>query len=138
MKTPLLPPTPHSLTLVADDLPEKRGYLAELAKGAHPESEIIEATSAVEAQKIIDLLGEDQIDYGVIDYDLGDGNGGEVIRSLRRKNLLACIVLATARGGASFEEEASPDALANGANRALTLSKPDFEGELADSLMTAA
>lgn len=125
--------------LVVDDLPSKLTYLASLAKSARPNAEVITATSGRQANAMIDLLGNDGIDGGVIDFDLGSGmHGGDVIGALRRKNPLACITLATARRDTSFTEEAAPIAMASGANDALSTYQEDFESRLSGVLTLAA
>jgi CheY-like chemotaxis protein len=125
--------------LVVDDLPSKLAYLAGLARSARPNAKVITATSGQQAEEMIDLLGKDGIDGGVIDFDLGSGmHGGDVINALRRKNPLACITLATARRDACFTEEAAPIAMAGGANDALSIYQKDFESRLAGVLTLAA
>ncbi len=128
---------PKQRILVVDDLPEKLRYLTGLTKSAQPESEVITATSAREAISIIAEQGRDQIDAGVIDFDLDNGrDGGDVIAKLRSTNTTACIALATARRENSFEDEAKPIALHAGADEALSTYQEDFESRL--SMMLAA
>ncbi|MFH1444019.1 MAG: response regulator [Candidatus Peregrinibacteria bacterium] len=123
--------------LVVDDLPEKLRYLTGLTKSAQPESEVITATSAREAIAVITEQGRDQIDAGVIDFDLDNGcDGGDVIAKLRSTNTAARIALATARRENSFEDEAKPIALYAGADEALSTYQEDFECQL--SMMLAA
>lgn len=124
--------------LVVDDLDSKRDYLENLTRGSCPDAEIVTATCTREAQRIIRLMGPDSFTGGVIDFDLGDGDGGEVIEDLRLKNPLACITLATARQDESFEEEAKPIALFSGADEALSTCQEDFEGRLNGFLTMAA
>jgi len=86
---------------------------------------------------VIRVLGPNAFSAGVIDFDLGDGDGGEVIEDLRNKNPLACITLATARHDESFAEEAEPIAIASGADEALSTHQQNFEGRLQELLATA-
>lgn len=125
--------------LVVDDLPSKLTYLAGLARSARPNADVITATSGQQANAMIELLGKDGIDGGVIDFDLGSGmHGGDVIGALRRKNSLACITLATARQDESFTEEAAPVAMAAGADDALSTYQEDFESRLSGVMAMAA
>lgn len=129
----------HPRILVVDDLPEKLRYLSSLAKCAQPESEIIEATSAQEAFRIIERERHGGFDAGVIDFDLGGGyDGGDVIGKLRDRNPIAAIALATARSESAFEEEAKPIALNAGADEALSTYQEDFESQLSGVLSLAA
>lgn len=125
--------------LVVDDLPSKLAYLASLTQSACPKSEVIQATSAQEAFRIIEVLGRDGVQAGVIDFDLGGGyDGGDVIGKIRQGNPFADIALATARSESSFEEEAKPVALAAGADEALSTEQEDFESRLSGVLALAA
>lgn len=129
----------HPRILVVDDLPSKLAYLASLTQSACPKSEVIQATSAQEAFRIIEVLGRDQVQAGVIDFDLGSGyDGGDVIGRLRQNNRCAWITLATARSESSFEEEARSVALAAGADEALSTYQEDFESRLSGVLALAA
>ena len=123
--------------LVVDDLDSKRAYLTDLTRQARPDTEIVTATSTRQAQRVIRVLGPNAFCAGVIDFDLGDGDGGEVIEDLRNKNPLACITLATARHDESFAEEAEPIAIASGADEALSTHQQNFEGRLQELLATA-
>jgi len=117
--------------LVVDDLPSKLAYLTEVTQSTRPSCEVIQATCAQQAFRIIQNSGADAFEGGVIDFDLGDGyDGGNVIEALRRTNAYAKITLATARDGASFEDEAKPIALAAGANDALSTYQEDFESRV--------
>lgn len=117
--------------LVVDDLPNKLAYLTEVTRSARPSCEVIQATCAQDAFRIIRHCGANAFEGGVIDFDLGGGyDGGNVIGELRRHNAYARITLATARDGASFEDEAKPVALAAGANDALSTAQEDFESRV--------
>jgi CheY-like chemotaxis protein len=130
---------PKSRILVVDDLPEKLRYLSGLAQSAQPASEVIQATSAEQAFRIIEVLGRDAFDAGVIDFDLGGGyDGGDVIGKMKQKNPLARVTLATARREESFEDEAKPIAIAAGADEALSTYQEDFESRLSGVLALAA
>ncbi|MFH0851141.1 MAG: hypothetical protein V1876_00120 [Candidatus Peregrinibacteria bacterium] len=121
--------------LVVDDLPEKLRYLSDLTKSIRPGSEVITATSAQEAFRIIRLLGRDGVQGGVIDFDLGGGyDGGDVIGRIRDLNPFADVALATARRGECFEDDARPVALAAGADEALSTYQEDFERRLCMAL----
>jgi len=124
--------------LVVDDLDSKREYLESLTRSSCPEAEVVTATCTREAQRIIRLMGPNNFTGGVIDFDLGDGDGGEVIEDLRNANPLACITLATARRDESFEEEAAPIAMASGADEALSTCQEDFESRMHGVLTMAA
>lgn len=121
--------------LVVDDLPSKLQYLSDLTRAARPSCDVIQATSAQQAFRIIALYGRDAFEAGVIDFDLGGGfDGGDVIADLRGKNAFARIALATARSEESFEDEAEPVALHAGANEALSTYQEDFESRLSLAL----
>jgi len=69
--------------LVLEDHPETREWLTSIIKQAFVEVKIFEASSLAQARKLID---ENQLDLALIDLNLPDGNGVEIISEITKKS----------------------------------------------------
>lgn len=113
--------------LVVDDLQSKREYLRSRTAASIPRGYVMHTASTTDQAFALIARYREKITLGVIDYDIDKRNGADVIRELRRVSSRARITLATARmEGGSFEE-AEEDALAAGADTALSTYAGDFE-----------
>ncbi len=78
--------------LVLEDHPETREWLTSIIKQAFVEVKIFEASSLAQARKIVD---ENQLDLALIDLNLPDGNGVEIISEITKKSPNTYCVVAT-------------------------------------------
>ncbi len=78
--------------LVLEDHPETREWLTQIIRKAFVEVELFEASSLAQARKII---GENQLDLALIDLNLPDGNGVEIISEISQKSPNTYCVVAT-------------------------------------------
>lgn len=78
--------------LVLEDHPETREWLCGIIKQAFIEVEIHEASSLAQARKIIT---EQQLDLALIDLNLPDGNGAEIIGEITQQSPNTYCVVAT-------------------------------------------
>ena len=78
--------------LVLEDHPESRSWLCDILNSALKEVNIAEASSQAQARN---LIGEKKFDLALIDLNLPDGNGVEIIRELNRKSPDTYCVVAT-------------------------------------------
>jgi DNA-binding NarL/FixJ family response regulator len=78
--------------LVLEDHPETREWLTQIIQQAFVQVKLFEASSLAQARKII---GENQLDLALIDLNLPDGNGVEIISEISRKSPDTYCVVAT-------------------------------------------
>jgi len=78
--------------LVLEDHPETREWLTQIIRQAFVEVELFEASSLAQARKIIT---ETQLDLALIDLNLPDGNGVEIISEITQKSPNTYCVVAT-------------------------------------------
>jgi len=78
--------------LVLEDHPETREWLTQIIRQAFVEVELFEASSLAQARKII---AESQLDLALIDLNLPDGNGVEIISEISKKSPDTYCVVAT-------------------------------------------
>jgi len=78
--------------LVLEDHSETREWLTEIIRTAFVEVEIFEASSLGQARKIV---AETQLDLALIDLNLPDGNGVEIISELSKNSPDTYCVVAT-------------------------------------------
>lgn len=78
--------------LVLEDHSETREWLSDIIQQAFVEVTIHEASSLAQARKLID---EHQFDLGLIDLNLPDGNGVEIISEITHKSPHTYCVVAT-------------------------------------------
>ncbi len=78
--------------LVLEDHPETRGWLCDIINQAFKEVVIAEASSQAQARK---LITEKKFDLALIDLNLPDGNGVDIIRELNRVSPHTYCVVAT-------------------------------------------
>jgi len=78
--------------LVLEDHPETREWLTNIIQQAFVEVKIFEASSLAQARVIIN---DNQLDLGLIDLNLPDGNGVEIISEISKKSPDTYCVVAT-------------------------------------------
>lgn len=78
--------------LVLEDHPETRSWLCDILNQAFKEVAIAEASSQAQARK---LISEKKFDLALIDLNLPDGNGVDIIRELNRTSPHTYCVVAT-------------------------------------------
>ena len=78
--------------LVLEDHPETRSWLCDILNQAFKEVAIAEASSQAQARK---LITEKKFDLALIDLNLPDGNGVDIIRELNRTSPHTYCVVAT-------------------------------------------
>ncbi len=78
--------------LVLEDHPETREWLTQIIQQAFVEVEIFEASSLAQARKII---ADTSLDLALIDLNLPDGNGAEIIGEISQKSPDTYCVVAT-------------------------------------------
>jgi len=78
--------------LILEDHPETREWLTQIIRKAFVEVELFEASSLAQARKIV---GETQLDLALIDLNLPDGNGVEIISEISQKSPDTYCVVAT-------------------------------------------
>lgn len=78
--------------LVLEDHPETREWLTGIIKQAFVEVNICEASSLAQARK---LISDNQFDLALIDLNLPDGNGVEIISEISQKSPDTYCVVAT-------------------------------------------
>lgn len=78
--------------LVLEDHPETREWLTSIIRQAFVEVELFEASSLAQARKII---SDNQLDLALIDLNLPDGNGVEIISEITQKSPDTYCVVAT-------------------------------------------
>lgn len=120
--------------LVVDDLPSKREYLRSRTVASLPRGYVVHTASTTDQAFALIARYRDKIALGVIDYDIDKRNGADVIRELRNVSSRARITLATARSEGGSFEEAEDDAMAAGADTALSTYAGDFEQRFRASL----
>lgn len=78
--------------LILEDHPETREWLTNIIQQAFVEVELFEASSLAQARKIIN---DNQLDLALIDLNLPDGNGVEIISEISQKSPNTYCVVAT-------------------------------------------
>jgi len=78
--------------LVLEDHPETREWLTQIIRQAFVEVELFEASSLAQARNII---ADTQLDLALIDLNLPDGNGVEIISEISKKSPDTYCVVAT-------------------------------------------
>ena len=78
--------------LILEDHPETREWLTNIIQQAFVEVKLFEASSLAQARKIIN---ENQLDLALIDLNLPDGNGVEIISEISQKSPNTYCVVAT-------------------------------------------
>jgi DNA-binding NarL/FixJ family response regulator len=78
--------------LVLEDHPETREWLSSIISQAFKEVDIAEASSQAQARN---LIGEKKFDLALIDLNLPDGNGVDIIRELNKVSPDTYCVVAT-------------------------------------------
>ncbi|HEV2516601.1 MAG TPA: response regulator [Devosia sp.] len=78
--------------LIVEDLKETRTWLAEIARAAFPDCQVVEASSVREA---IVRLDATRVDIALIDLGLPDGSGLDVLRRLRHDQPQATCIVTT-------------------------------------------
>jgi DNA-binding NarL/FixJ family response regulator len=81
--------------LIVEDLKETRTWLAEIARAAFPDCQVVEASSVREA---IVRLDATRVDIALIDLGLPDGSGLDVLRRLRHDQPQATCIVTTVMG----------------------------------------
>lgn len=81
--------------LIVEDLKETRTWLAEIARAAFPDCQVVEAASVREA---IVRLDATRVDIALIDLGLPDGSGLDVLRRLRHDQPQATCIVTTVMG----------------------------------------
>lgn len=84
-------PPPHC-TLVVDDLPDSRDWLAQAVRRAHPRTRLLAAGSLAEARQ---RLREASPELALVDLDLPDGSGIGLIETLVRLPQRPTVIVAT-------------------------------------------
>jgi len=116
--------------LVVDDLAPKREYLRSHAAAELPRGTIIHTAATSEQGLAISRTLHERgvrLFKGIIDYDIDERNGADVIRAIRRDHPRAQCILATARTEGDSFEEAEGNAMAAGADSAFSTYSQDFE-----------
>ncbi len=81
--------------LIVEDLKETRTWLAEIARAAFPDCQVVEAASVREA---IVRLDATRVNIALIDLGLPDGSGLDVLRRLRHDQPQATCIVTTVMG----------------------------------------
>ncbi|MBL8310373.1 MAG: response regulator transcription factor [Burkholderiales bacterium] len=85
--------TPVRSVLLVEDLPESRDWLSAVAGVAFPQAQLTCAARCDEAARLIAASGG--YDVALVDLGLPDGNGVDVVRTLRRAQPAAIPVVVT-------------------------------------------
>jgi DNA-binding NarL/FixJ family response regulator len=86
-----MPTEPHDIIIV-EDMTETRAWLRDLLGGVFPEADIQEAAMVAQART---LLSNHRFDLALIDLQLPDGSGIDVLREIRQKSPTTYCVVAT-------------------------------------------